>query len=229
MFRRRRRAGPTVVAPPGQGRVMDPVLEIDGLWQSFRPKTWNGGRRRRRALTWALRDIDLVVAPGEMIGVVGSNGSGKSTLLRTVAGVYRPERGQVLVRGRVSSLLDLETGLNRDLTARENLLIGGVLLGLSRADMRQRYDRIVAFSGLDEAALRQPLSAFSSGMELRLTFSVVLSSDPSVLLVDEVLAVGDEAFRVQCARQLEEMRASGCGVVLVSHDLDRSEEHTSEL
>jgi len=208
---------------------MGPVLEIDALWQSFRPKTRRGGRRRGPVTRWALRDISLEVAPGETVGVVGTNGSGKSTLLRTAAGVYRPERGRVLVRGRVSSLLDLESGLNRDLTARENLLLGGVLLGLTREEVRQRYDRIVAFSGLDEHALGQPLSSFSSGMELRLTFSVVLNSDPTVLLVDEVLAVGDEEFRRQCADRLDELRVGGCGVLLVSHDLELIATHCNRV
>jgi ABC-type polysaccharide/polyol phosphate transport system ATPase subunit len=208
---------------------MGPVLEVDGLWQSFRPKTRRGGRRRGPVTRWALRDVNLAVQPGETVGVVGTNGSGKSTLLRTAAGVYRPERGRVRVRGRVSSLLDLESGLNRDLTARENLLIGGVLLGLTRQEVRERYARIVGFSGLDEHALNQPLSSFSSGMELRLTFSVVLNSDPTVLLVDEVLAVGDEEFRRQCADRLDELRGSGCGVLLVSHDLGLIATHCNRV
>jgi ABC-type polysaccharide/polyol phosphate transport system ATPase subunit len=208
---------------------MAPVLEISGLWQSFRPKTSHGGRRRHGADKWALRGLDLCVEPGELVGIVGSNGSGKSTVLRTVAGVYRPDRGQVLVSGRVSSLLDLESGVHRDLTGRENLLIGGVLLGLSRAEVRERYERIVEFSGLSEKSLGQPFAGYSTGMVLRLTFSVILNSDPSVLLVDEVLAVGDEAFRAKCADQVDVLRRNGCGVLLVSHDLALVEARCSRV
>ena len=161
-----------------------------------------------------------MVDPGELVGVVGANGSGKSTLLRTVAGVYQPEKGSVLVRGRVSSLIDLDSGVHRDLTGKENLMIGAVMLGMQRREVRDRYEEIRAFSGLSEATLDQPFSSYSAGMTLRLTFSVILNSGPSVLLVDEVLAVGDETFRAQCADRVDELRRLGCGVLLVSHDLD---------
>jgi lipopolysaccharide transport system ATP-binding protein len=201
-----------------------PVLEVVDLWQSFRRKSKHGGRVRAAdklvARKWALRGLNLTVHPGELVGVVGANGSGKSTLLRTVAGVYQPEKGSVLVQGPVSSLIDLNSGVHRDLTGRENLLIGAVLLGLTREEARNRYSQIKEFSGLSEETLTQPFSAYSAGMELRLTFSVILNSEPSVLLVDEVLAVGDETFRTQCADRVDELRQDGCGVLLVSHDLE---------
>jgi ABC-type polysaccharide/polyol phosphate transport system ATPase subunit len=200
------------------------MLEVTDLWQCFRRKSRHGGRVRTSGAStsqkWALRGLDLTVQPGELVGVVGPNGSGKSTLLRTVAGVYRPEKGTVLVRGRVSSLIDLDSSVHRDLTGRENLLIGAVMLGLSRREAKERYEQIREFSGLSEATLNQPFSAYSAGMTLRLTFSVILNSSPSVLLVDEVLAVGDEIFRTQCADRVDELRRTGCGVLLVSHDLD---------
>jgi ABC-type polysaccharide/polyol phosphate transport system ATPase subunit len=200
------------------------VLQVTDLWQCFRRRSRHGGRirtaGRSTARQWALRGLDLTVLPGELVGVVGPNGSGKSTLLRTVAGVYRPEKGTVRVRGRVSSLIDLDSSVHRDLTGRENLFFGAVMLGLSRHEARGRYAQIREFSGLSEATLNQPFSSYSAGMTLRLTFSVILNSDPSVLLVDEVLAVGDETFRAQCADRVDELRRTGCGVLLVSHDLD---------
>ena len=198
---------------------MAAAVEIEGLWEGYRPKTkW--GRVRRHEWHWALRDVSLEVAAGEALGVVGGNGSGKTTLLRCVAGVIRPTRGQLRVHGRVSSLIDLAAGVSRDLTGHENLVIGGVLLGLTRAELKARYDDIVAFSGLPEEVLSEPLHTYSQGMLLRQVFSVVLHSQPSVLLVDEVLAVADDAFRAASAARIEELRARGCAVILVSHDLD---------
>jgi lipopolysaccharide transport system ATP-binding protein len=166
-----------------------------------------------------LRDVSLTVAPGRSLGVIGTNGSGKTTLLQVLAGVLRPTRGEVTVRGRVASLVDLSAGFHRDLTGRENVLVGGVLLGMSRAEVRARYDEIVAFSGLPADALDAPLSAYSAGMGLRLGFALVVHTDPDVLLVDEVLAVGDDHFRAQSLARVDELRAAGTALVLVSHDL----------
>ncbi len=136
-----------------------------------------------------------------------------------LAGVIRPTAGEVDIQGRVASLVDLSAGFHRDLTGHENLLIGGVLLGLGRAEVRERAEEIVAFSGLPDEALDWPLSAYSAGMGLRLGFSLVVHSDPDVLLVDEVLAVGDEAFQEQCVERVDALQAGGCAVVLVSHDM----------
>ncbi len=197
---------------------------VDGLWEAYR-RRGRSGWRRRGDVTWALRDVSLEVPRASMLGVVGSNGSGKTTLLQVLAGVLSPTRGSVSVAGRVASLVDLSAGFHRDLTGHENLVIGGVLLGVSRAELRRRYDEIVAFSGLAPEALDAPLSSYSAGMGLRLGFSLVVHTDPDVLLVDEVLAVGDEAFQRQCVAEVERLQAGGCSVVLVSHDLGLVRRH----
>lgn len=204
-----------------------PAVATTALWEAYRPRGRLGWRRGEPA--WALRDIDLAVAPGQSLGVVGGNGSGKTTLLQVVAGVLRPTRGRVVVRGRVASLIDLSAGFHRDLTGHENVLVGGVLLGLSRREIRERYDEIVDFSGLPPDALDWPLAAYSAGMGLRLGFSLVAHTQPDVLLVDEVLAVGDAAFQRRCLSRVDQLRASGCAVMIVSHDLDLVREHCEEV
>ena len=158
------------------------------------------GFRRRGGEHWALRDLSLTVVASQMLGVIGGNGSGKTTLLQVVAGVIPPSQGAVTVQGRIASLVDLSAGFHRDLTGRENLLIGGVLLGLTRNEVRERHDEIIAFSGLDAATLDWPLAAYSAGMGLRLGFSLIVHTAPDVLLVDEVLAVGDSALPASVRR-----------------------------
>ena len=218
--RRPRRAGPTAAgrgarscctgtttaAPHGRRRPpapdvvsRRPAVVVDGLWEAYRragplrlaaPGRAHLGPARRRP------DRRPRAGPRRRSA---ANGSGKTTLLQVLAGVLRPTPGRVDVRGRVASLVDLSAGFHRDLTGHENVLIGGVLLGLTRAEIRRRYDEIVAFSGLPADALDAPLSAYSAGMGLRLGFSLVVHTDPDVLLVDEVLAVGDDAFRASAS------------------------------
>jgi len=197
----------------------DPAIEVDGLWEAYRARGTRGWRRRGEP-RWALSGVDLCVSAGESLGVIGGNGSGKTTLLQVLAGVLQPSKGTVTVRGRVSSLVDLSAGFHRDLTGHENVLIGGVLLGLSRAEVRERYEEIVDFSGLSADALDSPLLGYSAGMGLRLGFALVAHSDPSVLLVDEVLAVGDDAFQQKCLERVDHLKGRGCAVVIVSHDLE---------
>jgi ABC-type polysaccharide/polyol phosphate transport system ATPase subunit len=207
--------------------VTEPAVVASSLWEAYRPRGGRGWRRGEPA--WALRDVDLQVERGRCLGVVGGNGSGKTTLLQVIAGVLRPTRGEVAVRGRVASLVDLSAGFHRDLTGHENVLVGGVLLGLSRREVRERYDDIVRFSGLPADALDWPLSAYSAGMGLRLGFSLVVHTQPDVLLVDEVLAVGDAAFQHQCLQRVDELRAAGCAVIIVSHDLELVRDHCQEV
>ena len=207
---------------------MTTAVVVDGLWEGFRRRGRYGWRRRGEP-RWALRDVSLSVAQGRALGVIGANGSGKTTLLQVLAGVLRPSRGSVDVWGRVASLVDLSAGFHRDLTGHENVLIGGVLLGLTRAEIRERSDDIVAFSGLPADALDAPLSAYSAGMGLRLGFALVVHTDPDVLLVDEVLAVGDDAFRAQGLGRVDELRQTGTSLVLVSHDLDLVRERCDEV
>ncbi len=196
-------------------------VRLERVWQEFRPRTAHGNRRHRGPVKWALQDVSFSVEGGEGLGIIGHNGSGKTTLLRTLAGVLKPSRGTCWVEGRVSSLIDLTSGVNRDLTGRENIVLGGVLLGMTRQEVRDKYAAIAAFSGLSESVLDEPLSAYSSGMGLRIAFSVIVHVDASVLLVDEVLAVGDESFQQICIDRVAEMRRLGCAVVMASHDLDQ--------
>jgi ABC-type polysaccharide/polyol phosphate transport system ATPase subunit len=194
-------------------------VSVEHLWQAYRPKTRNG-RRRHGPQIWALSDITLSVARGETLGIVGGNGSGKTTLLRSINGVLRPTRGRVVTRGRVSPLVDLEAGVHRDLTGRENLVLSGALLGMRRAEIADRRDEISEFAGLSETMLDSPLRTYSSGMTLRLGFALIAHSRPSVLLVDEVLAVGDETFQQKCLAKVADLRDAGCAIVIVSHDLE---------
>jgi ABC-type polysaccharide/polyol phosphate transport system ATPase subunit len=196
----------------------EPAIKVDGLWEGYQVKSQRGWRRGE--IRWALEDINFEVAPGEILGVIGGNGSGKSTLLLCVAGVLKATRGKVTTRGRVASLVELQAGFNRELTGKENALTAGVLGGMSRKEVRARYPEILAFAGLSEETMNSPLRTYSQGMRLRVGFSVTVHSDPSVLLVDEVLAVGDEGFQQKCLKKVSDMRLAGCGVLLVSHDLD---------
>jgi len=206
----------------------EPSVAIDGLWEAYRTRNRLGFRRRGRE-HWAIRGLDLAVPRSHVLGIIGSNGSGKTTLLQVVAGVLPPTRGALTVRGRVGSLVELSAGFHRDLTGRENLMIGGVLLGLDRDEIHRRHDDIIAFSGLDPEALDWPLAAYSAGMGLRLGFSLVVHTEPDVLLVDEVLAVGDEAFRRQCIERVEALRDGGTSVMLVSHDLELIVSHCDSV
>lgn len=165
----------------------------------------------------ALDGIDLTVTRGASLGIVGRNGSGKSTLLRVLSGTVQPSAGRIRVIGRVSALLDLGTGIGPDFTGRENAMLLGVLAGHTRREVAARMDGIHAWSGL-EAAFDRPVRTYSNGMILRLAFSTAVHTDPDVLLIDETLAVGDVFFQQRCLRRIHELRASGCTIVLVSHD-----------
>jgi len=203
------------------------AIEVEGLWDGFRPKSRRGWRRPD--YRWALRDVSFSVEPGEMLGIVGPNGSGKSTLLQCLAGVYTPRRGRVHVRTPVSSLVELSAGFSRELTGRENIMVAGVLNGLTMTQLVDRYDDITAFAGLPPEVLDSPLRTYSAGMGLRIGFSVSVHTDPAVLLVDEVLAVGDESYQQACLGRVADLRAGGCAVVLVSHDLDLVERHCDRV
>jgi lipopolysaccharide transport system ATP-binding protein len=166
---------------------------------------------------WGLRDVSFRVAPGRTVGVIGRNGAGKSTLLRLLGGVGRPDEGTVQLRGRVGALLTLGAGFHPELTGRENLFIAAVVAGLTRREVRSRLDSIVAFSEL-EGYLEMPLRAYSTGMQMRLAFSIAIHSEPDILLIDEVLAVGDLAFQRKCLQRITDLKARGCAIVFVSHE-----------
>jgi lipopolysaccharide transport system ATP-binding protein len=167
---------------------------------------------------WALRDVSLELSRGRMVGLIGSNGSGKSTLLKLIGGVLKPTTGTVAVTGRVSALIELGAGFHPEFTGRENIYINGVLLGLSRTEIRERFDQIVAFAGL-APHIDNPVKTYSSGMYMRLGFAIAVTVDPDVLLIDEVLAVGDEAFQHKCVGRIQEFKAQGKTILLVTHDL----------
>ena len=165
---------------------------------------------------WALRDVSFAVAPGESIGLVGPNGAGKSTLLRLLAGISRPTKGSIAVTGRVSALLELGTGFHPELTGRENIYLYGAILGLRRLEVEAKFDDIVNFSELEQF-LDTPVKRYSSGMYVRLAFAVAAQIEPDVLLVDEVLAVGDAAFRQKCMDRMATIRKQGATLFFVSH------------
>ena len=173
---------------------------------------------RSRAALCALVDVSFDVKHGECLSVIGRNGAGKSTTLGLVAGVIKPTSGRVSTRGRVCPLLELGAGFHHDLSGRENILLNGVLLGLTRAEVRDRMPDIIAFSELAEF-IDAPLRTYSSGMIARLGFSVAVHLDPQILLVDEALAVGDEAFQAKCLRRMQQFRDSGTTMLFVSHDM----------
>jgi ABC-type polysaccharide/polyol phosphate transport system ATPase subunit len=178
------------------------------------------GRRDTRADLWALRELTLTLKRGESLGLVGRNGAGKTTALRLLAGITRPTNGRIQTRGRVASLLNVGAGFHPELSGRENVLLNGVILGLSRKEIGQRYTAIVDFAGLDREFMDTPVKHYSSGMYARLAFSVAVHVDPDVLLVDEVLSVGDAEFQDRSLRRMLEFRDHGqAASVFVSHNL----------
>ncbi len=199
------------------------IAESVGKQYRARGVFFRGTERRRggkEGTLWALRDVSFSVGPGEMLGVIGANGAGKSTLLRLLGGIGRPNEGSILTRGRIGALLDLGGGFLGDLTGRENAVLAGVVAGLLRADILARMEEIVAFAGL-EKFIDFPVRTYSTGMMMRLAFSVAVHTDPEVLLVDEFLSVGDLAFQAKCDRRIKELRQTGCAVVMVSHGMDQ--------
>jgi ABC-type polysaccharide/polyol phosphate transport system ATPase subunit len=221
-------AVPPVAEPAGE------AIRVEGVAKLYR-RTLPGDRLRTlksvltgRSLTRdlkpgeaivALKEVGFTVARGEAFGVIGGNGSGKSTLLKLVAGMLKPTRGRITVAGRVAALIELGAGFHPEISGRENVFINGAVLGLSRKQVERRYDEIVEFSGLGDF-MEEPVKNYSSGMYVRLGFAVAVHTDPDVLLVDEVLAVGDEAFAHRCLRRIEEFLAAGRTLLLVSHSLD---------
>ena len=206
-----------------------PSIELHNVGKRFAKMTDRtvGGRvglhrRTTREEFWALRGVDLTVQPGECIGIVGRNGSGKSTLLSMLAAVSAPSEGRVVVRGRVAPLLSVGVGFHPELTGRENVFINGAVLGMSRDEVSRRFDEIVEFAGV-EAFLDTPVKFYSSGMFVRLGFAIAVNATPDVLLVDEVLAVGDLAFQVKCFDRMRELQRGGTTVVVVTHNLQAME------
>jgi lipopolysaccharide transport system ATP-binding protein len=223
------------VSEPGERiEPAAPAITVEGVTKLYR-RTIPGDRLRTlksalvgRNLTSGLRPdeaiaalegVDFTVGRGEAFGLIGGNGSGKSTMLKLVAGMLKPTTGKIVVAGRVAALIELGAGFHPEISGRENVFINGAVLGLTRKQIESRYADIVEFSGLGDF-MEEPVKNYSSGMYVRLGFAVAVHTDPDVLLVDEVLAVGDEAFAHRCLRRIEEFLASGRTLLLVSHSLD---------
>jgi lipopolysaccharide transport system ATP-binding protein len=219
------------------------AIECRGLWKRYRMRTARTIRhavaewsRRTPAADvgqeprafWALRDVALEVTAGEALGIIGNNGAGKSTLLKIVAGVTYPTRGEVVVHGRVGAMVDVGAGMHPDLTGLENIYLYGTILGLSRREIKLKFDQIVAFSELEQF-LDVPVKRYSSGMKIRLGFSVAAHLEPDILLIDEVLAVGDLAFQRKCVERIRELQRAGSTIIFVSHDLSAVERVTQRV
>jgi lipopolysaccharide transport system ATP-binding protein len=177
-----------------------------------------GAEKPKTRFIEALRGIDLRIPAGQTVGILGRNGSGKSTLLKLITGIYTPTSGSIQVNGRISALLDLGAGFHPDFSGRENILINGVILGMTRAQIRARMNDIIAFSELGDF-IDEPVRTYSSGMYMRLAFAVATHVDPDILIIDEILAVGDEHFSKKSLAKMNEFKASGRTIVLVTHDL----------
>lgn len=167
---------------------------------------------------WALRDVSFTVQPGESLGIIGRNGAGKSTLLKILSRITPPTTGKIILRGRIASLLEVGTGFHQELTGRENVFMNGSILGMKHAEIKSKFDEIVDFSGV-EKFLDTPLKHYSSGMQLRLAFAVAAHLEPEILIVDEVLAVGDSKFQKKCIQKMEDVTSDGRTVLFVSHNL----------
>jgi ABC-type polysaccharide/polyol phosphate transport system ATPase subunit len=206
------------------------TVAVDQVWKRFRAdrrrallreeleRVWGHIKGSGDGWRWALRDVTFNLAPGDSVGVVGTNGSGKTTLLKLLAGVMYPHAGSVQIAGKIGALIELTAGLHPDLTGAENVSITGALLGLSRKQVARRFDEIVAFAELEDAIRRQ-VKYYSSGMRLRLGFAIAALLEPDVLLVDEVLGVGDASFQQKCLTRTREMIRDGATLLFVSHDL----------
>ena len=205
---------------------MSGVIELSGVWKGFQRHTGQlllrshlGSRLLRRKHTerfQALRNVSFRMQAGEGVAVIGANGAGKSTLLSLVAGLVPPDRGTVTVNGRVAALLELGAGFHPDLTGAENVRLNAALLGISRARMKSAFEQIVDFSELAEF-MDEPLRTYSTGMAMRLAFSIAVNVDPDILLIDEVLAVGDQAFQAKCFDKVLDFRRKGKTILCVSH------------
>lgn len=212
---------------------MKPILEIQGISKKFRIQHLAGGyiSLRERLVNvlkfektqtedfWALKDVSFNVAPGESIGIIGRNGAGKSTLLKILSKITPPTTGSITSRGRIASLLEVGTGFHPELTGRENIFFNGSLLGMKRKEIEAKFDEIVDFSGV-EKFLDTPLKHFSSGMQLRLAFGVAAFLEPEILIIDEVLAVGDAEFQKKCLGKMEGIAKEGRTILFVSHNME---------
>lgn len=205
---------------------LEPVIQARGLGKSYQiyhkpidrlKQMLFRGKKNFYEEFWALRNVDFDVYPGETVGIIGRNGAGKSTLLQLVCGTIAPTSGEIGVRGRVAALLELGSGFNPEFTGRENVFLNAALMGMSDEETSERYEAIERFADIGDF-IDQPVRMYSSGMHARLAFAVAIHCDPEVLIVDEILAVGDAAFQRKCIERFYQIRDSGCTILFVSHD-----------
>jgi len=224
-------AGPVV---PAAAREMVRIQHVSKRFSlrhdhSLKQLVFSALQRKKLADTFmALDDVDLTVRAGETVGLIGFNGSGKSTLLKTISGVLFPDEGRVMLRGRVAGLIEVGAGFHPDLSGRENVYLNGAILGMSRQQIDERFDDILAFSEIEQF-IDTDVKYYSSGMFLRLAFSVAVHTDPDIFLVDEILSVGDEPFQAKCLERIRELQAAGRTMVVVSHELDMLERLCSRI
>jgi lipopolysaccharide transport system ATP-binding protein len=202
---------------------IDRVSKRYMLAQQHAPSTgWHARLRRLRARNrrcfWALRDLSLAVPRGQTLGIVGSNGAGKSTLLKLLSGITVPTSGEIRLYGRVAALIEVGSGFHPELTGRENVYLSGSLLGMRRVEITAKLENIVDFAGVGDF-IDTPVKWYSSGMYVRLGFAVAAHLEPEILLVDEVLSVGDERFQARCLNRVDELRQAGTTIIIISHDL----------
>ena len=218
---------------------MEPIIKVDNVSMCF-----NLSKEKHESLKeyflamvqgrlqydefYALKDVSLDIMPGDFYGLVGLNGSGKSTLLKTIAGVYKPSKGKVTVRGSIAPLIELGAGFDMDLTARENIYLNGTVLGFSPKYLDEKFDEIVEFSELQNF-LDVPLKNYSSGMVARIGFAIATITKPDILIADEVLSVGDFLFQQKCEKRMQELMAGGTTVILVSHSIEQIERMRSKV
>jgi ABC-type polysaccharide/polyol phosphate transport system ATPase subunit len=207
--------------------MSDSAVIVEGLWKSFRlyqeknqylKSTLLRGKRARFEEFWALKDVSFEIPQGSTFGIIGTNGSGKSTLLKCLTGILSPDKGSVSINGNIAALLELGAGFHPDLSGRENIFLNGAILGMTNRQIEDRYDEIVDFSELGRF-IDTPVKNYSSGMTVRLGFSIAINVDPEILIIDEVLAVGDESFQQKCREKIEDFRQRGKTIILVSHGL----------
>lgn len=217
--------------------MSDPAIELNGIWKKFakgekydslrdlvpsmvkRLLTGNHRGELERREFWALKDVSFQVNRGEALGIIGRNGSGKSTTLKLLSGILAPTRGSLNVNGRLSALIEVGAGFHPDLTGRENIYLNGAIMGMKKREIDRRFDEIVEFSELEEF-LDTPVKRYSSGMYARLGFSVAAHLDSDILLVDEVLSVGDIAFQAKCMERIKQLQRAGTTIVFISHNMD---------
>ncbi|MEP6482262.1 MAG: ABC transporter ATP-binding protein [Rhodoglobus sp.] len=208
--------------------MSDVAVRVDHVSKSFRlyhernqtiKSAVMRGRRSVHEDFWALRDVSFDVPAGSTFGLIGSNGSGKSTLLKCLASIYYPNEGTISHFGKVAAMLEVGSGFHSELSGRENIFLNGSILGMSKKEITRKYDEIVDFSGVEQF-IDQPVKNYSSGMYVRLGFAIAINVDPDILVVDEVLAVGDSEFQEKCFRKFEDFKRAGKTVILVSHSME---------